>query len=248
MITGSLMSHEQIGSQANSICSIVHSQAPSSTIHCHKLMNNDDLLREAVFNDDVEGAKQALIGGANVNLRASSPLIKELTLLPEEVVDEIRKGEPSTLLMFAASRGNQNMIELLLKKGASKNAKGDFLLDGSGTCHSKSFIQFGSVTALHIASYKGDVATVDRLLRAKAKADLQDVNGRTPLFWAVLTRETAVVLRLLKSRCGINVEDKRKVVPLKVAADRGYKEIYDALKKAGAKGDYLLKSQSRENP
>ena len=80
-----------------------------------------------------------------------------------------------TLLMAAACGGQEPMVRMLLRRGASVNLQDSF-----------------SFTALMIAANNGHTMIVQALLDAKADASLQDKKGETALMLAELRQEDAV--------------------------------------------------------
>ena len=69
--------------------------------------------------------------------------------------------------MNASGCGHEQMVEMLLKRGASVN-----LQDGKG------------YTALTAAAFRNHSSIVRRLLQAGAQSDLRTVYGHTALFMA----------------------------------------------------------------
>ena len=85
-----------------------------------------------------------------------------------------------TMLIAAASQGQDATVRMLLQRGASVNLQ--------------SFI---GITALMAAANNGHTTTVQALLDAKADASLQTKGGRTALMWAEQEKHTATA-RLLR--------------------------------------------------
>ena len=81
----------------------------------------------------------------------------------------------ATLLMAATMRGQEAMVRMLLRRGASVN-----LQDSIGA------------TALMAAAGLGHTTIVQVLLDAKADASLQAVNGITALMFAEQEKYTAI--------------------------------------------------------
>ena len=90
----------------------------------------------------------------------------------------------STPLHLAANKGNKEIAELLLAKGADVNAKDKF-----------------GWTPLHEAAVGGHVALVELLLANKADVNAKDEKGWTPLKYAAGSNQKAVV-ELLKKHGG----------------------------------------------
>ena len=84
-----------------------------------------------------------------------------------------------TLLMVAASGGQEAVVRMLLQRGASVN-----LQDSNG------------ITALMTAADKGNLTTVQALLDAKADASLQSNDGCTALILADMRQQDAVAQML----------------------------------------------------
>ena len=78
-----------------------------------------------------------------------------------------------TALHVAASKGNKEIVELLLTRGADIEAKED-----TGR------------TALHTAAFRGYMEIVKYLLEKGAKINAQTNDGKTPLDWALLSNKT----------------------------------------------------------
>jgi len=129
----------------------------------------------ATLVDAAGSAKQLLKNGANPNATAKMPA--------------------ATALTAAAANGNADLVGVLLGFRPDVNAAS---ADSSATAKNGP-LQFGRVTALHLATLSGVGAAVDRVLAAGAAVDPRDVRGMTPLMMAVATDrpELAIVRRLL---------------------------------------------------
>ncbi|HVZ19736.1 MAG TPA: ankyrin repeat domain-containing protein [Vicinamibacterales bacterium] len=128
-----------------------------------------------------------------------------------------RRRAPGGELGSAARRGVPAPVRVLLKGGADVNAR-----DGDGT------------TALHWASYVGDVPTVDVLLQAGANANAADDLGVTPLWTACSTGHAAVVEHLLKAGATPDTALQSGETPLMAAAKVGSADAVKALVAHGA--------------
>jgi ankyrin repeat protein len=102
-----------------------------------------------------------------------------------------RKG--ATLLMAAASGGQEAVMRMLLQRGASVSLQNSL----------------GS-TALMGAAVNGHTATVQALLDAKADASLQTTTGGTALTWAEDQRHTATA-QLLRQHAEQQMEGEAEV-------------------------------------
>eukprot|EP00927_Polykrikos_kofoidii_P065864 TRINITY_DN61583_c0_g1_i1.p1 TRINITY_DN61583_c0_g1~~TRINITY_DN61583_c0_g1_i1.p1 ORF type:complete len:700 (-),score=91.10 TRINITY_DN61583_c0_g1_i1:57-2120(-) len=123
-----------------------------------------------------------------------------------------RDAKNSTPLHLAASHGQKEACETLLKLGARVNRKTD-----SGN---------GSRVALHLAAQNGHVDTVTILVEGGAPVDSADVDGWTPLHLAGWNAELEVVKRLLKLRASQNSKTLAGQTPLSLAEK---KHTHDAL-------------------
>lgn len=82
-------------------------------------------------------------------------------------------------------------------------------------------------TLLHIAVWKGQSSSVERLISLGAKIDIQDKSGNTPLHLAVIKQDVEMVKLLIKAG-GIDInliKNQNGSTPLKIAENKGYKEI-----------------------
>lgn len=84
-------------------------------------------------------------------------------------------------------------------------------------------------TALLWASYKDDLAGVDRLIRAGANVNAANDVGVTPLWAASQNGNSAMVKRLLEARANPNAALLAGETPLMVAARSGYPDIVEQL-------------------
>ncbi|QIT35701.1 ankyrin repeat domain-containing protein [Wolbachia endosymbiont of Brugia pahangi] len=98
-------------------------------------------------------------------------------------------------------------------------------------------------TSLHLAVEKGHIGIVNSLLEVKADVNVEDENGKTPLYTAVqfgCKGEIGVLIgkmmigALIRAGANVNAEDKDKCTPLHFAARCGRKEIVQTLIEAGA--------------
>ena len=100
-----------------------------------------------------------------------------------------------TPLWWAAEKGHEAVVKLLLEKGADVESKDRY---------------YGQ-TPLSWAAEKGHEAVVKLLLEKGADVESKDEYGRTPLWWAAEKGHEAVVKLLLEK--GADVESKDGVWP-----------------------------------
>jgi ankyrin repeat protein len=120
---------------------------------------------------------------------------------PELVSRRDDKGY--TLLHEAAAKGDKDVVEWLIAKGAKVNAKAE-----SGW------------RPLHEAAQFGNKDTVKLLLDRGANVNAIDKGGETPLHWAAGGGHKDVVKLLLDRGANVNYKDKGGMTPLHWAANR----------------------------
>lgn len=156
-----------------------------------------DEIHDAVAKGDLEKVKALLKD--NPNLVAS------------------RDDEGHTPLRIAAAKGQKDMAELLLAKGAEVNAK-----DNDG------------YTALILAAREGNTDVAKLLLANKADVNTKADNGETPLIAAARKDHKDIVELLLAKGAGVNDVGLSRLTPLCWAADKGYADVVELLLDKGA--------------
>ena len=139
-----------------------------------------------------------------------------VSLLLKRGARQLRDTLQRTVLMWTASKGQVEIIELLLAAGAEINAA-----DARGT------------TALMLAL--GKVDALEALLSAGAAVDQKDSRGFTALMSAAWTGRVKAARRLLEHGAGIDVrDDKTGRTALMWAAVKGHAAFVRMLLDAGA--------------
>jgi ankyrin repeat protein len=188
---------------------------------------------------DVHTVEAALASGAN----------------PEE-----RDNRGRTLLMMAAAKGHDAIVQQLIAAGVKVNTRTRsgwtalmYAVDGGHDDVVQRLLAAGAKvntgantrSLLMMAAARGHDAVVQRLLAAK----VNNVNGRTPNGWTALTYAADgghddVVQRLLAAGAKVDARDQSKVntrgnirTPLMAAASRGHDVVVQRLLAAGAKVD-----------
>ncbi|CAL1682578.1 unnamed protein product [Lasius platythorax] len=179
--------------------------------------------------------KLLLSRGANVDakgyLQNVEHLLKHGAHVNSAYTSTSREGY--TPLHLAVEKGSEEIIKLLLSRGANVDAKG---IDG--------------ITSLHIAAERGYLQIVEHLLKRGAHVNSVYTStsreGYTPLHLAV-EKDSEEIIKLLLSR-GANVDAKGKdgITSLHIAVERGYLQIVEHLLKHGAYVNFAYTSTSRE--
>jgi uncharacterized protein len=135
---------------------------------------------------------------------------------PEALDNQDRLG--ITPLMVAAGVGQAEAVEQLLKRGANwKTASPE------------------GVTALHWAARSGDPRTVRLILIAGAALDDADyTRNRTPLIYAAMSGDLAVVQALLDQGANVNLVTKDDRTALSMAVARNHANVAQLLLDRGA--------------
>lgn len=130
---------------------------------------------------------------------------------------EMKDGYGRTMLSWAAEKGNEAVVNQLLKKGADTELKDK-----------------PNQTPLLWAVKKGHKAIVTQLLNNGADIKIKDEDNRTPLSWAAKRGHKAVVEQLLENGADIKTKDKYGWTPLSWAAESGHKAVVKLLLNNGA--------------
>jgi ankyrin repeat protein len=207
-----------------------------------KYKNGDTLLSMAVNKGKYDVVKKLLKKKADVNEKNNGGL---------------------TPLHIASFKGYERIVILLLKNKADVNIKNIYgwspLLISSNEKITKILIKYGAKfekesivsrdkkgkTPLVFAVISENLFLIKSLFKNGADPNCIDIDGRTPLTYAVLANAKVVRL-LLKYNAKTNFKDKFGKTPLDYAVENGNKEIIKLLKKYGAKRGSELGS-SNEN-
>ena len=168
-----------------------------------------------------------------------------------------RDGNRRTPLIVAVFGRHTAAVEALIKAGADVNAFDSARYDAltiaavaNDVAMLKVLLASGATaraitspydgTALIAAAHLGHVDVVKALIAAKAPLDHINNLGWTALIEAIVLgdggkRHTEVVRALIAAGANLNIPDKNGARPLKLARDRGYKEIARLLEAAGAR-------------
>jgi hypothetical protein len=142
-----------------------------------------------------------------------------MALLKNRHNPDVKDSWGRTPLSWAAIRGHEAVVKLLLEKGAELESKDN----GSGR------------TPLSWAAEKGHETVVKLLLEKGAELESKDKDeGRTPLWWAAVRGHEAVVKLLLEKGAELESKDNRGRTPLSWAAERGHEAVVKLLLEKGA--------------
>lgn len=204
--------------------------------HGHgETMSDNQRLILAADENDTATVQQLLKAGANIY---------------------VRDGQGRTALLAATSHNHVESARLLIEAGADVNAQdkkldSPLLLSGASGYleiltlalkakpNFKVYNRFGG-TALIPACERGHVEVVRALLNSDV--DVNHVNnlGWTALLEAIILsdgglRHQEIVRMLVAAGAELNIPDREGVTPLQHARQKGYRDIADTLKAAGAR-------------
>ena len=206
-------------------------------------------IHEAVMNGNIDEVQWQLNAGVDVNEESSKGL---------------------TPLHYAASAGYNDIVELLIERGANVNAtdsgKGGTPLDyahwgdqeevietlnahNAQREHEKGGKGIGQSSLIHDAALDGDIDEVQRQLDAGVDPNLKSSKGATPLFYAVYGGHLEIVELLITRGADVNAVYLNNSV-LDQAHSYDDQEIVELLEVHGAevadkvsgKGDWKGKS------
>ena len=184
-----------------------------------------------------------------------SVLAQQYLLAPNCCLESIASKDESgrTPLSWAAGKGHEAVVRLLLEKGAeldSKDESGQTPLSwAAGSGHEavvRLLLEKGAEldskdasgrTPLSYAAWSGHEAVVRLLLEKGAELDSKDASGRTPLSWAAWSGHEVVVRLLLEKGAELESKDASGQTPLSYAAECGHEAVVRLLLEKGAELD-----------
>ncbi|XP_015230139.1 PREDICTED: kinase D-interacting substrate of 220 kDa-like isoform X3 [Cyprinodon variegatus] len=131
---------------------------------------------------------------------------------------DCRSDNGQTPLMVAAELGNLEIVQELIRRGATVNMD-----------------DVDCWTALISAAKEGHFEVVRELLENNANLEHRDMGGWTALMWAAYKGRTEVAQLLLEKGANPNITGQYSVYPIIWAAGRGHAEIVHLLLQHGAK-------------
>ena len=191
-------------------------------------------IHDAVMNGNIDEVQWQLDAGVDVNEESSKGL---------------------TPLHYAASAGHNDIVELLIERGANVNAtdsgKGATPLDyahwrdheevietlnahNAQREHEKGGKGIGQSSLIHDAALDGDIDEVQRQLDAGVDPNLKSSKGATPLFYAVYGGHLEIVELLITRGADVNALYLNGNSVLDQAHDYDDQEMVELLEAHGA--------------
>ena len=162
------------------------------------IATSDITVAGAAMGDDIEKVRSLLGQGADVNAA---------------------QGDGMTGLHWAASNGNPQMAEVLIRAGANLEAA----------------TRLGKHTPLHAASKAGRALVVKTLVEAGSNANATTTTGASPIHFAAAAGSAKAVVVLLEHGADSNAKEPHwGQTPLMFAAAAGRTEVINALLELGA--------------
>ena len=165
----------------------------------------------AVKGGHLDIVKVLAVAGADVNV---------------EVEDDDEDADPTTPMMLAIERGDNEAADILIKAGIHVNAKDKY-----------------DNTPLKLAACKGNVELVRMLLAAKARLEVRNDSGRTALMTAACVGNIEVTRELIKAGADVNARDDNDHTPILLACNAA---VADAL--IAARADVNVPSRDGYTP
>jgi TonB family protein len=259
--------------------------APSGHQEKQGTLKVDHDLFRAAGNGDIASARQQLKNGADVNARddeGKTPLFPAIMFGNLELAELLitngadvnaRSTSGFTSMHFAAFGGDKKAIVLLIKYGADQNIKeqrGNTPLDIALSENNTELAEFlrsrgstsGAADSIHVAAELGNIEAVKLLLDAGVDINEKDIDGWTPLLYAVgrdkiivefliangadvgpiqngltpLSRANNIEIAklLISNGADVNASDDRKSTPLHSQAFGGKNQMVEFLINNGA--------------
>lgn len=130
---------------------------------------------------------------------------------------DVRGNTGRIALHLAAAQGQKDIVDLLIKKGASIHTKDDM-----------------GATLLHNAAIGRLSELSRRLIEEGAPLNERDARGRTPLHYAAKQGSLDIVKLMAENGAELDIKGKDERTPLHIAEDWGFQPIAELLEAAGA--------------
>ena len=142
--------------------------------------------------------------------RSNVPAVRALLKSGVDIDEEVLEGD-FTALQTAVAWQSPEVVKLLIDAGADVN---QYDVDVS-------------MPPLHLAAEKWDAMIVMLLIKAGADVNLADMDGKTPLWFAVASRNMQMVSMLVRSGADVNISpyDEDDKSPMEMAKCEGMMEL-----------------------
>ena len=157
-------------------------------------------------------------GNTPLMLAASSGNYDKVLALVTRSAVNARNRFGSTALMGAAAGGFEDIVRLLLERGASVHTRAR-----------------SGATALKFAAMNGHTAVVRMLTEKGARVNEADSVGMTPLMYAVSAGHLEAAKALIEKGADVNLGTRQGITPMKLASARDAQEMMVLLTRFGAK-------------
>ncbi|KAJ3564760.1 hypothetical protein NP233_g8076 [Leucocoprinus birnbaumii] len=197
------------------------------------LIKNDDDFDKPRLEAVADAIRESGVCLADPTLSKDAQLLRVAVglgagkMVQDLIVDKIENGwidvadsHGEQLIHLAASNGHDNVIRILLDKGANIEAPNK-----------------NSKTPIHLAALNGHAGVVNLLLDAGAKINARDSNGQTPIHLAAANGQDEMVKNLACWGADVNAQDDRNRTPVHLAAGHGHVKAVEALASNGAEID-----------
>ena len=175
-----------------------------------------------------------------------------------QVIDLLKRGMDvnttdstgNTLLIIAARTGNTELLDFLLRNRANalkRNKYGDSALMVAAFRGDAATVQrlldakappnHDGWTALHYAAYGGNAEIIRLLAAHDADLDAEAPNGQTALMLAANNGKLDAVKVLVDADADLDLEDREGRTALMLAQAGGHTEVVDYLRSSGAYED-----------
>ena len=208
------------------------------------------LLASVIGLPFIAGAAQADMSLATAAKDGDREAVRAIINTPAGKKD-VKGAEGAAALIWAASRNDAEMVDLLLKAGVSVKATNEFgatavyaAAGNSNPALTAKLLAAGAdpnvalmsgETPLMEAAARGNVETVKALLKGGANANSKESEGgQTALMWAIAKKQSAVADELVKGGADVELSSKTGFTPLMFAAQQDDVDSARILIKAGA--------------
>ncbi len=163
-----------------------------------------------------DGQTPLMVIARTSNVAAATELLRH-----RAKVDQVERWHGQTALMWAAAENQPEMVKLLIKHGASVNARSKLNnWQRMVTAEPRAQMRLvGGLTPLLYAARQGCLECVKSLLAAKAAVDLEDPEGVTPLIVAITNFHFDIAKYLVEKNANVNKWDWWGRTPLYCAVD-----------------------------